>query len=413
MLQVALARLRALWPWEELRVFTSDPAALRRCCPGVTPVLIPDQPAWCTDRYLGGRLHTWLSETRSDQLADLYVALACRSPVLREWLLRARTTLRADDRESFRTFLDTIAGSRLVVVSGAGGIADHFHDYANLALLALQSAQARGTPTAILSHGFGPLASPDLRAKSAAILPRVDLIALREERTSVPLLIGLGVPLTRVAITGDDAVELAFQARPQRLGGAVGVNMRLARSAATTEDDLAIVGEGLRRFARRRTASHVPLPIARQRDLDVDTISQLTAPLGNLAPGRVHDGRELDTPIKVINHVACCRIVVTGAYHAAVFALAQGVPAVCLARSPYFVGKFLGLADQFGVGCHLVSLDDEDVPARLLEAMEQAWDEAPRIRQSLWRAATAQIERGHAVYARLQTLVNQRAIGRA
>jgi polysaccharide pyruvyl transferase WcaK-like protein len=440
---VAIGRIRALWPWEELRVFTSDPIALRRYCPGVTPVVLPDQPAWCADRYVGGRLHTWLSEARSEQLADLYVAFACRAPKLRERLLRARTAVsrQHDDRDSFRLFLDTIAGSRLVCVSGAGGIADHFHDYANLVLLALQCAQSRGIPTAILSHGFGPLYSLDLRVKAAAILPRVDLIALRENRNSVPLLEALGVPLERVMTTGDDAVELAYRARPEQMGRAVGVNMRLAASAAATDQDIDIVREGLRRFATRWAAPHLPLPIARQRNLDVQAIDRLTRPLAQYAssaayayasdstPGRVpgalpcpnpglmteyesedmlHDGRELDTPLKVIHHVSACRIVVTGAYHAAVFALAQGVPAVCVARSPYFIGKFLGLADQFdGYGCHLVSLDDPDVPARLLEAMEEAWEEAPRIRASLWRAAEDQIERGQAAYRSLHALLDQ------
>src|SRR5689334_4905958 len=167
MLQVAVARVREWGRWEDVRVFTSDPQALLRYCPGVTPVVLPDHPAWCADRYLGGRLHTWLAERRSgelsdasshradqpDRLAEAYVRLACRFPRLREWLLAARTALRADERESFQTFVDTIAGARLVVISGAGGIADHFHDYANLALLALQCAQRRGIPTAILGHG--------------------------------------------------------------------------------------------------------------------------------------------------------------------------------------------------------------------------------------------------------------------
>jgi polysaccharide pyruvyl transferase WcaK-like protein len=402
MLQVAVSRLRALWPWEDLRVFTSDGGALLRYCPGVTPVLLPDRPTWCTDRYLAGRLHTWLPETRSDQLADLYVALACRAPRVREYLLRLRTALQRDERTSFRTFLDTIAGSRLVIISGAGGVADHFHDYSNLVLLALQSAQARGIPTAILGHGFGPLTAPDLRRKAAAILPGVDLIALREERASVPLLISLGVTLGRVVTTGDDAVELAYEARPARMGRGVGINLRLARSAAATEHDIDTVREGLRQFASEWIAPHVPLPIARQQDLDLNVIRQLTTQGEGIS-----DGRDLDTPLKVIHEVGRCRIVVTGAYHAAVFALSQGVPAVCLARSPYFIGKFRGLADQFEGGCHLVSLDEDDLPRHLAQTMQEAWDEAPQIHEWLCQAAAQQVAQGQALYRRLQSLVEQ------
>ena len=50
----------------------------------------------------------------------------------------------------------------------------------------------------------------------------------------------------------------------------------------------------------------------------------------------------------------------TGAYHAAVFALAQGIPVVCLSNSPYYLAKFQGLEDLFGVGCTIVTLSEPD-----------------------------------------------------
>jgi colanic acid/amylovoran biosynthesis protein len=327
--------------------------------------------------------------------------MACHWPHLREWLLRGRSLLRAEERASLHAFLDTIAGAKLVVASGAGGIADPFRDYSNLVLLALQCAQSRGIPTAILGHGFGPLTSPDLLAKAAAILPNVDLIALREDRTSLPLLISLGISPDRVITTGDDAVELAYDARPEAMGEAIGINLRLAKSAEATVHDINAVRIGLRLFGERRPVPQVAVPIARQHDLDANVIRQLT-------DDEEHDGRDLDTPLKVIHQVGACRIVVTGAYHAAVFALAQGIPAVCLARSPYFVNKFLGLAAQFGVGCHLVSLDEENLPERLAMTMQQAWDEAPYVREWLWRAAAEQIARGQEVHASLRALVDRR-----
>ena len=407
MLQVAVARLRTMWPDEELRIFTSDAEALARHCPGVTPVMLPDQPGWCTDRYLGGRLHSWLPERLSDRLADAVVRTGCRAPSLREHLLRLRSTVRQPERRSLRAFIDTIAAARLLVVGGAGGVADHFGDYANLVLLALQCARRRGIPTAIMSHGFGPLTAPHLRVKAAAVLPKVDTIALREARASQPLLVSLGVGLDRVVTTGDDAIELAYEERPAELGRAVGINLRLARAAGATERDIEPVREGLRRFLSVCPAPLVGLPIARQRELDVQAIQQMIAG---------HDGdvgQELDTPLKVIRRAGQCRIVVTGAYHAAVFALAQGVPAVCLARTRYFQEKFLGLADQFGAGCYLVSLDDDDLPEQLARTMTFAWDEAPFVRETLWRAAARQIAQGLAAYQRLPTLARARAAPRA
>jgi colanic acid/amylovoran biosynthesis protein len=404
MLQVAVARLRALWPGEELRIFTSDAAALVEYCPGVTPVMLPDQPQWCTDHYLGGRLHSWLPERWSERLVGVAVNAACRA-ALREHLLRLRSRARPLDRESLRAFLDAIGGSRLLVIGGAGGVADPFNVYSNLVLLALQVARRRGIPTAIMGHGFGPLSVPSLRAKAAAVLPSVDTIAVREALASRPLLASLGVPLDRVVTTGDDAIELAYAERPAAIGDAVGINLRLARSAGATEHDIDPVREGLRLFLASCPAPLVGLPIARQGNLDADAIERMLAGLDAPVAGS-GSGSELDTPLKVIRQVSRCRIVVTGAYHAAVFALAQGIPAICLARTQYFFGKFQGLADQFGGrGCHVVSLDGDDLPARLALTMTAAWAEAPVVRDFLCRAAARQIMQGHAAYGRLPALV--------
>ena len=51
-------------------------------------------------------------------------------------------------------------------------------------------------------------------------------------------------------------------------------------------------------------------------------------------------------PRAIIKRIGRCRVVVTGSYHVAVFALSQGIPAICLANSEYYEIKFRGLADQ-------------------------------------------------------------------
>jgi colanic acid/amylovoran biosynthesis protein len=112
----------------------------------------------------------------------------------------------------------------------------------------------------------------------------------------------------------------------------------------------------------------------------------------------------------VIKQITRCRIVVTGAYHAAVFALSQGIPVVGLAKSPYVVQKFLGLADQFGTGCQLVFLDGSDLYQALLAAMEKTWMCADELRSSLQEAALRQIGASRRAYQKFYEQVTSREV---
>ena len=92
---------------------------------------------------------------------------------------------------------------------------------------------AESVPAARSSHRDGRpgnRAAPrkSLLARARATLPRVGLLALREGRAALPLLDSLGVPRERIRVTGDDAIEPAFAARPDRLGTSLGVNVRVS-----------------------------------------------------------------------------------------------------------------------------------------------------------------------------------------
>jgi polysaccharide pyruvyl transferase WcaK-like protein len=82
---------------------------------------------------------------------------------------------------------------------------------------------------------------------------------------------------------------------------------------------------------------------------------------------------------------------VTGAYHAGVFALAQGIPVVALTSSTYYDDKFLGLVDMFGIGLQLVRLDSIDLGEQLIQAVSAAWEGALDIRPALLASAAEQI----------------------
>jgi colanic acid/amylovoran biosynthesis protein len=293
-----------------------------------------------------------------------------------------------------------VSSAALVVVSGMGGITDVFADYAGGVLRTLDLAAQHGVATAMMGQGLGPLRDGPLRRLAAIVLPRVDLIALREARAGAPLLRALGVSPARVVTTGDDAIEVAYRLATPDLGGDLGINLRRSDYAGVDTALVEALAPALARSARRHAAMLVGLPISRvPGEEDAVTIAALRGD-----PGNPSDREPLALPA-LLERIRRCRVVVTGSYHAGVFALASGIPVVALARSPYYVDKFDGLADQFGDGCAVVRLDADGVDGRLEAAIEQSWARAGDLRPALLGAAARQIELGHAAYRRLATLV--------
>jgi colanic acid/amylovoran biosynthesis protein len=112
---------------------------------------------------------------------------------------------------------------------------------------------------------------------------------------------------------------------------------------------------------------------------------------------------------EVIRQAGECRVVVTGSYHAGVFALAQGVPVVGIARSEYYRDKFHGLAGQFGPGCTVLHADEAPFAGKLGEAIDRAWNEAETVRPQLLRAAESQVLAARAAYERLPAVIGRTA----
>jgi colanic acid/amylovoran biosynthesis protein len=155
----------------------------------------------------------------------------------------------------------------------------------------------------------------------------------------------------------------------------------------------------LHKFARLHNVPLIPVPIAFHAWAnDHLTIQQLLKGFDDDSDG----GITLDTPLKVIQQAGQCRIVVTGAYHAAVFALSQGIPVVGLSASDDYTAKFLGLEDQFGLGCETVLLDATDASEKLAAAAERAWQSAEQVRLPLLESAQRQIELSQWAYERVR-----------
>ena len=111
-------------------------------------------------------------------------------------------------------------------------------------------------------------------------------------------------------------------------------------------------------------------------------------------------------PVETIRLAGKCRVVVAGAYHSAVFALAQGIPAVGIVKSLEYRNKFHGLRDEFGCGCEIVSLESRDFEFDLGQAIDRLWQNAEELRPQLLKAAESQIELATEGYERLRAVVS-------
>ena len=407
MLQVTVQRLQEHFPTASIDVITRDPAALARHCPGARPVSHGGRQSLFGRGMLLGRADRVLQRTSLFREAGVEGAMRRHCEPVLERLVRVRLGRGTADLEAFDTFMTALRAADAVVVCGAGGVTDHARKWALPVLALLEHAHRHGVPTAMFGHGLGPLTDRDLTRVAARVLPTLDLFALREGRAGPSIARALGVDPSRLMVTGDDAIDLAHAERPEALGDCVGVNLRVARSADVDERYIDMIGRVVSGFATAHDAPLAALPIGRGKASDDErTIQRMLA----AADGASIIDRPLDTTQALIEQAGRCRLVVTGAYHAAVFALAQGVSTVCLARSNYFREKLLGLAAQFGVGCTVIDLSADDVAGQLERAMEQAWGSAPAVRQSLLDAASRQLAASRSAYRRFSDLLAEHAM---
>jgi len=388
MLEVGVTRLSALFPHALIHVLTNVPETFPRWASNVQPIAARGYHAY------------------AEQMARLRTK--GRRHLVRRWFQRF-VRPHADPRSGeIEGFIDDVRRSDLMIATGMGGITDFFPKFTYGMLAAFELAIRHGVVTAMMSQGMGPLTTPDLVAYAREILPKIDLIALREGRLGEPLLRDLGVPADHILTTGDDAIEMVWERSPVEIvGRGVGVNLRVASYAEVEGLIVARVREAIQKAAKLLDVPLLPVPIScYSTEADHLTIRELLAGYDHSLEG----GASIDSARKVIDQIAKCRAVVTGSYHAGVFALALGLPVVGLARSRYYIDKFHGLAHQFGIGCEVILLDTPNLESAIAAAIERAWRSAEAVRPRLLAAAERQVELQRAAYRRLPELVSARRL---
>lgn len=385
MLQACVARLYGEWPDAEIMVLTNSPGRLAEYCPGATPVSL------AYARVPAIRRLPRPVRSASERLAKTaapYLGTGSRAR-----MSRARQP---------RTLVQAVRAADLVVASGGGYITDKWSRNAIGILCVLQLAQRLGKPTAMFGQGLGPMTQPALRARASAVFPHLAVLGLREDQAGEALALELGVKRAAVTITGDDALAV-IPDKGLADGQALGINLRVADYAGVDSSDAQAISSILLRSAEEFAAPIEPLPISSQpADSDVAAINALMASAGGRSG--ISSG-ELPTTDALAASAANCRAIVTGSYHAAVFALAQGVPAVCLTKSAYYDAKFAGLKALFPTACSVLCVGEPDFGARLTEAIAGAWHLPRSAREAALNSAVSQRESGRKAYTRLREAV--------
>jgi polysaccharide pyruvyl transferase WcaK-like protein len=392
MLRTAVSRLASLWPNAVIQILTDEPEALRRFCPEATPLSSGGRRQWLSNGFLPHRFRNYVSPQQ----------LRSRVPELIEILWRHKLRHQHEARRRLIEFTQAVSSADLIIVTGMGGITDAFPEYAAEVLETLRLAVRYRKYVAMVGQAFGPLELPDLVSRARAVLPSIDFIALREERASLPLLQSLGVARHRITITGDDAIEMAYQLRSDRLGEGLGINMRASNYSGVGASLLEPLREVLRKVVEKYRVPMIPIPISRvPGESDAETVKYLLDGYQEDSPADLM----LDRPEAVICQIQRCRLVITGSYHAGVFALATGTPTIGLAKSAYYVDKFMGLSALFGDGCETVLLSEQDFCLSLEASITKLWGSADRLRPGLLEEARRQIKLGQISYERLRTEV--------
>lgn len=410
MMVMTVERLRQRWPHARIGVLTDQPGVLRGVLPEAEPVCAHSGGHWGRDGFVGRIEHaagTTLTGPASVWWRSVTEVPKSRLRGVKSRVVSGVRTLIGGEADSVS---DTppqlpvpaaIEQASLVLAMGGGYMTDIDLYQAHRTLNLLERARALGIPTAMLGQGLGPMSDPRLLERAATVLPDVDVIAVREGLRGPALLTELGVAPDRVLVTGDDAVEFAYRMRRSEIGTDLGVCLRVADYSKVTDSARDTLGAVVRASAVEFDAALAPLIISEYDSEDRRSTLPLLAGASRIRPVIGRAG----TAEGVARQVSRCRVLVTSAYHLAVFALSQGIPAIGVTASQYYDDKFYGLADMFGAGLRVVHLDSTDLERELAQQVRELWEAAPELRDTLQHKAVEQIDASRAGLERVFRLV--------
>lgn len=405
MLQVAVERLKALWPNAKVFVITSDQEKLSFYIPDAIPIDLEQKRAWLSKYNIIGGIHHFFPKKIKHWLSSQEQLLRVLWPGFSLRILAWRFGQDSSKYLSAANFVNKIKEADLIVATGGGYVNDTFLEHSSQLFDVLLLAQNFGVATAMVGQGLGPLSNKLLLKQFKRVLLNLELISMREGKYS-PEVLNTSLAKNNVAIpkrltTGDDAIEKAFKLRSEKLGIELGLNIRNANYANLHDDVLDKLGTIIRNYLDTHNLNYQLVPISMIKGIsDVEALEKL---LQLELESTVQASLEVND---IIHRIGKCRVVITGSYHAALFALSQGVQVIGLTASKYYDNKFLGLLHQFQYGVQIVYMN-ENIEV-LPQYIETAWQRAEFERGGLLESAKSQINEGIHAYTSLYELITNK-----
>ncbi|MBD2201593.1 polysaccharide pyruvyl transferase family protein [Calothrix sp. FACHB-1219] len=284
-----------------------------------------------------------------------------------------------------------------VVVTAGGGYfgVNAFKAHSLSMLDTLLLAKKMDKRVIILGHGFSMCSDKKFNKSLSRVLEEVDYIFLREPATSKKYLRSLATHgfSHKLIVTGDDAIELAYENRIEGIdSNTIGVNIRFSNYTSIGKEAVQIIKLLLEDIRSMNGCKVITIPISLlEEESDVISTKEI---------GVDDDGSNVNSPLDVIQRVGNCKLVITTSYHAAVFALSQGIPVIGLAATQYYREKFNGLIEQFGIGCRIVDLSvSSNIYRNLFSAISDYWVFSKDDKKRLLNRAIHQIGEGYKAYS--------------
>lgn len=398
MLQACVDRIRTRYPDCSVSVLTSCPELLELFCPGTKAIHPAGRDAWYAPKRVTAKMENAFGRSLSKILLAVEGAYRTYAPRIFDHHLKlsyANNHLMQRRIEEYRI---AFLSANMVVAAGGGYLNDLNPIQTENTLRMISDAKKRNSRTALFGQGLGPMRNEKLLMylKNACRPPSV--VALREGLSGVSLLRTLGLDIHETLVTGDDSIEMSFNSLPEELGSDLGISLRKIGYSGLTEEHLKSIRDVLKTLQQALSTEIVPIPISlNEWEDDASVLSKLCE--GHLQQSSEHC--EIHSPQQAIRLAGRCRLVISGTYHASVFAMSQGIPALCLYASEYYHDKLKGLQSQFGIGCELVDLNSPNFEELIYDTATNLWNESEKLRTGLLKQATCQIEQSLAAYQRL------------